>query len=133
LKSYYYLYYNFLDIFIQIKSEPATLYYENIQCNVGPGRVRPQPRVGPGRVRPQPHIGRGCDCFQLRVGPGRVHAQPHVGFLNIIMCVINIIISLIIQIVHIKNIIICILNIIIFIIAQIIDIKNIIICVIIII
>jgi len=122
LKSYYYLYYNFLDIFIQIKSEPATLYYENIQCN-----------VGPGRVRPQPHIGRGCDCFQLRVGPGRVHAQPHVCFLNIIMCVINIIISLIIQIVHIKNIIICILNIFIFIIAQIIDIKNIIICVIIII
>jgi hypothetical protein len=49
------------------------------------------------------------------------------------MCVINIIISLIIQSFHIKNIIICVINIIIFIITQSIDIKNIIICVIIII
>jgi hypothetical protein len=58
--------------------------------------------------------------------------QPHISFLNIIMCVINIIISLIIQNVHIKNIIICVINIIIFIITQGIDRKNIIICVIII-
>jgi hypothetical protein len=48
------------------------------------------------------------------------------------MFVMNIIISLIIQSVHIKNIIICIVNIIIFIISQSIDLKNIIICVIII-
>jgi hypothetical protein len=48
------------------------------------------------------------------------------------MCIINIIISLIIQSAHVKNIIICVINIIIFIITQIIDIQNIIICVIII-
>jgi hypothetical protein len=48
------------------------------------------------------------------------------------MFVMNIIISFIIQSVHIKNIIICIVNIIIFIISQSIDLKNIIICVIII-
>jgi len=48
------------------------------------------------------------------------------------MFVMNIIISLIIQSVHIKNIIICIVNIIIFIISQSIDLKNIIICAIII-
>jgi len=51
-------------------------------------------------------------------------------FLNIIICVINDIIFLIIQGIHIKNIIICVLNIIIFIIIQTIHIKkNIIICV----
>jgi hypothetical protein len=44
-------------------------------------------------------------------------------FFNIIICVINIIISLIIQSVLIKNIIICVINIIIFIITQSINIK----------
>ena len=45
-------------------------------------------------------------------------------FLNIIICVINDIIFLIIQGIHIKNIIICVLNIMIFIIINIINIKN---------
>jgi len=45
-------------------------------------------------------------------------------FLNIIICVINIIIFLIIQSIHIKNIIICVINIIIFIIINSINIKN---------
>jgi hypothetical protein len=50
----------------------------------------------------------------------------------IIICVTNIIFSLIIQSIHIKNIIICVINIIIFIITRSIDIRNIIICVVII-
>jgi len=85
-----------------------------------------------GRVHTQFHIRAANDHIHLHVGLERIHAQCHVGFLNIIMCVINIIISLTIQSIHIKNIIIYVINIIIFIITQSIDIKNIIICVIII-
>ena len=56
-------------------------------------------------------------------------STPNYKCVNIIMCVTNIIFSLIIQSVYIKNTIICVINIIIFIITQSIDIINIIICV----
>jgi hypothetical protein len=51
-------------------------------------------------------------------------------FLNIIICIINIIIYIIIKSINIKIIIICVINIIIFIIIKMINIRNNIICVI---
>jgi hypothetical protein len=49
-------------------------------------------------------------------------------FLNIIICIINIIIFIIIKSINIKNIIICVINIIIFILIKSINIKNNIMC-----
>jgi hypothetical protein len=90
---------------------------------LGKGRLAPR-----GWTRPRP----------TRGWVWTVHAHPKLDLdasapnhvcVNIIMCVIHIIFSLIIQSVHIKNIIICVINIIIFIITQSVDMKNIIICV----
>jgi len=85
--------------------------------HVGHGLVPAQHHAGSGCNRLQPHVGPRHVRVQPYVGPGHVHAQPHVYFLNIIICIINIIISFIIQSVQIKNIVICITNIIIFIIT----------------
>ena len=50
-------------------------------------------------------------------------------FLNIIICVINIVVFIIINSININNIIICVINIIVFIIINSINIRNIIICI----
>ena len=68
-------------------------------------------------------------CVKLNPLGSYVRTQEPWVFLNIIICIINDIIFLIIQDIHIKNIIIYVLNIIIFIIIQTIHIKNMIICV----
>jgi hypothetical protein len=96
----------------------------------------PIPKLGVNASTPNPMVGvdpnastRPTWGTQPRLHPSWVwrHMCPPTC-VNIIMCVINIIFSLIIQSIHIKNSIFCVMNIIIFIITQSIDIKNIIMC-----
>jgi hypothetical protein len=78
------------------------------------------------RVLANDSIGYCSPIATWRSGPDA--STPNYMYVWIIICVINIIFSLIIQSIHIKNIIICVINIIIFIIIQSIDRKNIIMC-----
>jgi hypothetical protein len=98
------------------------------------GLTRPLPSPSWAWTLPRPNPKLGLDVSMPNPKLGSVHAHPQVGLdasalnhmcVTIIMCVINIIFSLIIQSIYIKNIIICIIT-------QNINIKNIIIYVVII-
>jgi hypothetical protein len=94
---------------------------------VGSGWSMPILKLGLDACLPKPERPRPTQRWARRrpcLTPSWVWTRPHpTTCVNIIMCFISIIFSLIIQSVHIKNNIICVINIIICIITQSIDIK----------